>query len=356
MASSLPPSRLPHPAHALAMAEAALQRQNVLQDALGAKSGVPADAPAPAPFPAVPDAPARPATAHVPPPPAPPPGADRVSLSAQARAGLPLASHPAAQPAAPPGTASGGALALASSLAPQPTGPGGGAPAPGAQALPAQWPAGGVGAQQEQLLQGLVRQIALPAGTPAQLVAAQPWSPAMAQLFEGGRPAPLPALHTWAVGQGVVHTPQGPRGFAFTLQVPMAAMQGAQAPPALPRGLAVAFSGPMQALASGLFALVLQPAGGGTRTSALLTLDFSPLPAPQAAVYGREQLQPRADPWLQMAALQASGQGRDRVREDDGEGAPECATPGCPYEGRARCAQPFCLALRVRTLAGAPPA
>ena len=65
-----------------------------------------------------------------------------------------------------------------------------------------------------------------------------------------------------------------------------------------------------------------------------------------AVVYGRDPLQARTDPWLALAALQASGQ--SRVQEHDRAAEPPCSAPGCPYEGRAPCVQPFCLALRVQ--------
>ena len=97
---------------------------------------------------------------------------------------------------------------------------------------------------------------------------------------------------------------------------------------------------------SGTWALVLQPATpAAARASALLTLDFQPLAQP--ALYGRELLQARSDPWLLMAALQASGQlpkDEELVREHE---AQLCQSHGCPYAGRAPCEQPFCLALRT---------
>jgi hypothetical protein len=110
--------------------------------------------------------------------------------------------------------------------------------------------------------------------------------------------------------------------------------------------LAALFAGKPQALQSGTWALVLQSAEpAAARTSALLALEFAPLVQPP--VYGRELLHARQDPWLQMAVMQASGQvpkDEDATRERE---AGLCQTPGCPYAGRASCAQPFCLALRV---------
>ncbi len=183
----------------------------------------------------------------------------------------------------------------------------------------------------------------------------------------------LPPMQTWLVQQGVVQAPDGERGFALTLQVPQAwaQLQAMPVPLAMPAGqppaanalpqLQLPLATPAQQLESGALALVLQNAGPGgerLRTSALLWLDFQPLPvaaqgAPSAAALASllpgsplaqqlGTLQPRNDPWLQMAALQASGQ---RPREDqriDERRAGLCDEPGCPYHGKASCAQPFC--------------
>lgn len=185
----------------------------------------------------------------------------------------------------------------------------------------------------------------------------------------------LPPLQNWLVQQGVLQTPQGERGFALTLQVPQpwAQLQAqAQAmtastsltPPSAPGAVSSALhlAAPAQPLESGTLALVLQgqgPKGEVLRTSALLWLDFQPLPpsAPaqglqatlagalasaQVAQQAQLALQPRNDPWLQLAALQASGQ---QPRDD--QRLPErrtglCTQLGCPYRGKASCAQPFC--------------
>lgn len=183
----------------------------------------------------------------------------------------------------------------------------------------------------------------------------------------------LPPMQTWLVQQGVVQAPDGERGFALTLQVPQAwaQLQAMPVPLATPAGqppaahalpqLQLPLATPAQQLESGALALVLQNAGPGgerLRTSALLWLDFQPLPvaaqgAPSAAALASllpgsplaqqlGTLQPRNDPWLQMAALQASGQ---RPREDqriDERRTGLCDEPGCPYHGKASCAQPFC--------------
>ena len=66
--------------------------------------------------------------------------------------------------------------------------------------------------------------------------------------------------------------------------------------------------------------------------------------------------QARNDPWLQMLALQASGYGREEEEADQRRRARgHCDTPGCPYAGRARCEQPFCLAMRVVPVQAVPP-
>ena len=157
---------------------------------------------------------------------------------------------------------------------------------------------------------------------------------------------------------------QGERAFTATLRVPAAWLQAqpaapAAAPPGSASALQAAFAGRPQALAGGLFALVLQPtalagdAHGGAsvagHTSALLALELAPWAGAAASlVYGREQLQARHDPWLQMLALQASGYGRDEEEAEQRRRARgHCDTPGCPYAGRAPCEQPFCHALWV---------
>src|SRR5690606_5307181 len=121
--------------------------------------------------------------------------------------------------------------------------------------------------------------------------------------------------------------------------------------------LQLLFAAPAQQLQSGALALVLQgaaPGGEKMRTSALLWLDFQPLPAAQSnalagllpsaqmAQQALATLQAKNDPWLQMAALQASGQQpRDDQRiEERRTGL--CQELGCPYRGKASCAQPFC--------------
>ncbi|MFC7206792.1 hypothetical protein ACFQOZ_08335 [Comamonas endophytica] len=95
------------------------------------------------------------------------------------------------------------------------------------------------------------------------------------------------------------------------------------------------------------------------RTSALLWLDFQPppaaagapsaaaalaglLPSAQMAQQALATLQPRSDPWLQMAVLQASGQQpRDEQRIEERR-IGLCQELDCPYRAKASCVQPFC--------------
>jgi len=206
---------------------------------------------------------------------------------------------------------------------------------------------------QARTLAALVQQLTAPA-QPQRVVAVQPWPAALVPVVdagmagEGGLPG-LPPLQTWLVRQGVVQTPEGERAFSLTLRVPVPWLQSQAQPAAAPAPappLTALFAGKPQALQSGTWALVLQSAEpAAARTSALLVLEFPPLA--QVAVYGRDMLQARQDPWLQMAVLQASGhlpKDEDGIRDRE---AGLCQTPGCPYAGRASCAQPFCLALRA---------
>ena len=217
---------------------------------------------------------------------------------------------------------------------------------------------------------------AAPAGSAVALEEGAAGMPAPAASTSGAAPR-LPPLLTWLVQQGVVQAPDGERGFALTLQVPQAwaQSQAMALPTAVPPGpallpapagglaqLQLPFPAPAQQLESGALALVLQgagPAGERMRTSALLWLDFQPLPvtaqgAPSAAALasllpsaqmaqqGLATLQARNDPWLQMAALQASGQQpRDDQRIEE-RTAQLCSEMACPYRARASCVQPFC--------------
>lgn len=283
-------------------------------------------------------------------------------------------------------------------------------------ALAPQWPTSGVPMALREMLATLIAQATAGLPQPQQLVAVQPWPqawlnsvlpasvPAHAGAAALASAAPtaaatagiaagttaaaspvaprLPPMLTWLVQQGVVQAPDGERGFALTLQVPQAwaQMQAMAAPPAgtAPAGAALLpgagaaqlklpFAAPAQQLESGALALVLQgpgPGGERLRTSALLWLDFQPLPAAaqgaqsaqsaaaalaagllpstQAAQQAMVALQARNDPWLQMAALQASGQlpREDQRLQERRTGL--CTELGCPYRAKASCAQPFC--------------
>lgn len=412
----LPQSPLPRPA-ALVLAEAALQRQNSLLGATGATPS-PGAAAGPAPGgdpPAVPLASPPPlqdrlslspearqrlaaeVTAQALPGAAPPAGtAPKPVVPTGAPPGVPLpnplpnpvpslaadTAPPSLLPVAPgtalpmPTSSAAAAppLPVATALATTPLASPVAAPAP---ALPAM----GVRPVVQQLVQSLLQQLA-PPQLPLQAVRIQPWTPALVQWLEaasapapsasaasaqGAAPLPLdeglPPLQTWLVHQGVVQTPDGPRGFALTLRLPLAWVEAQ--PPATPATPAPTAATPMamagspvaaplvfadraQALPSIPLALVLQNAaseGPAARTSALLVLEFQPLA--QASVYGRELATPRLDPWVQMALLQASGQ--LAVEEEQARRRAEalCDTPGCPYLGRATCVQPFCSAMRA---------
>ena len=310
------PVRSPLPPVAQFLAEAALQRQSAL---LGVGKPVAVSALVPSLVP--PAAPlAGPATGpSALPVPLP---ADKASISTQARERLGAGFDPRG-----PATA--------------------GAPAGAAVVAAAAWPTTGLPAPLLRMVGALVAQLTAGA-QPQRVVAAQPWPMGLAQALESGA-VDGPPLQTWLVRQGSVQTPEGPRGFALTLRVPVpwlasqtpaAAVSAALQPP-----LQVPFAGSAQSLQSGVLALVLQGTDApAARTSALLVLDFQPqLPA---TVYGRDMLQLRLDPWTQMAVLQASGQvPREEERARQGASA-LCATVGCPYAARAECAQPFCLAQR----------
>ena len=367
MALPIDPSRSALPPVAQFLAEAALQRQAAL---LGPDRPQPVAAPAP--FSGA-DPSAPPPSVSSPSPPAGPlpAPADKASISPQARAQLAAGFDPRGggaqtgvvgaqgggvglRPPAPP-VLPGGAQA-----APPSSGP---ATTAGVSSLGgAVWPASGLSAPLLRMVSALVAQITQQAGAPQRVVAAQPWPIGMAQALESGAlDADQPPLQTWLVRQGVVLTPEGPRGMALTLRAPVPWLAGQTQPApgaagamasvnASPAGaLQVPFAGGGQALQSGVMALVLQGMDAAApRTSALLVLDLQPQLA--AAVYGREMLQQattgRLDPWTQMAVLQASGQvPREDERARNGASG-LCETVGCPYAARAACEQPFCLALR----------
>lgn len=366
MTFPIDPSRTALPPVAQFLAEAALQRQTAL---LGLDKPKPA---APAPLPAADPSAPPPSVASPSPPGGPlPTPADQASISPQAREQLAAGFDPrraggadrrlqgargegAAQAASP------GASALPRGATP---GTFGHVAASAASATSgAAWPASGLSTPLLRMVSALVAEVTAQAGVPQRVVAAQPWPMGMAQALESGAlDAEQPPLQTWLVRQGVVATPEGPRGLALTLRAPVPWL-AAQASPAaasvsaaqtgagasVAGALQVPFAGGGQALQSGVMALVLQGMDAAApRTSALLVLDLQPQLA--TTVYGRDMLQQttgRLDPWTQMAVLQASGQvPREDERARNGASG-LCETVGCPYAARAECAQPFCLALR----------
>lgn len=375
MTLPIDPSRTALPPVAQFLAEAALQRQTALLGLDKPKPAVPA-APSPLPI-ADPSAPPPSVTSPSPPGGPLPIPADQASISPQAREQLAAGFDPRRAGGAAgnwPGTRGEGAAraapAGASALLPRgaPTAAPANASASAASATGGTaWPASDLSAPLLRMVSALVAQVTAQAGVPQRVVAAQPWPIGMARALESGAlDADQPPLQTWLVRQGVVATPEGPRGLALTLRAPVPWL-AAQASPAaagavtVPAGaslgagataasgaLQVPFAGGGQALQSGVMALVLQGMDAAApRTSALLVLDLQPQLA--ATVYGRDMLQQatgRLDPWTQMAVLQASGQ-VPREEEKARNGASGlCETVGCPYAARAECVQPFCLAMR----------
>ncbi len=374
MTLPIDPSRTALPPVAQFLAEAALQRQTALLGLDKPKPAVPA---APSPLPtADPSAPPPSVTSPSPPGGPLPTPADQASISPQAREQLAAGFDPrraggaegrlqgargeGAARASPPGAS---ALPRGATMAAQANAATSAASATSGTA----WPASGLSAPLLRMVSALVAQVTAQAGVPQRVVAAQPWPIGMAQALESGAlDADQPPLQTWLVRQGVVSTPEGPRGLALTLRAPVpwlaaqaspaaAGAAAAQVSASLGAGataaggaLQVPFAGGGQALQSGVMALVLQGMDAAApRTSALLVLDLQPQLA--ATVYGRDMLQQatgRLDPWTQMAVLQASGQvPREDARARNGDSG-LCETVGCPYAARAECAQPFCLALR----------
>lgn len=248
-----------------------------------------------------------------------------------------------------------------------------------AAASTAQWPTRGVGKPLQHLAQALLQQATAPA-VALRVLAAQHWPATLIRVVdpESATDAEhgLEPLHPWIEGQGVVQTPDGPRGVSISLRVSLAWLRAlAQAETAksgegwvaaarttlaptasntVPRPLQAAFLGPAASLQSGTLALALEsPALPGVRTSALLLLEFQPLLRSAAgtqaqALYGHP-IAPhlRQDPWLQMTSLQVSGHVRHEEEEAIHANAALCDTPGCPYQGETACVQPFCMVLRT---------
>ena len=367
MTLPIDPSRTALPPVAQFLAEAALQRQTAL---LGLDKPKPAAPTAAAPLhTADPSAPPPSVTSPSPPGGSLPTPADEASISPQAREQLAAGFDPRRAGGADgnwPGTRGEGAgraaSAGASALLPRgaPTAASANAAASAASATGGTaWPASGLSAPLLRMVSALVAQVTAQAGVPQRVVAAQPWPMGMAQALESGAlDADQPPLQTWLVRQGVVATPEGPRGLALTLRAPVPWLAGQQtqtagmaagAQASAAGALQVPFAGGGQVLQTGVIAMVLQGMDAAApRTSALLVLDLQPQLA--ATVYGREMLQQattgRLDPWTQMAVLQASGQvPREDERARNGASG-LCDTVGCPYAARAACVQPFCLAMR----------
>ena len=350
------PTRSTLPPVAQFLAEVALQRQTGL---LGLDK-TPGAAPAPLPL-TDPSAPPPSATSPSPPGGPLPAPADKASISAQAREQLGAGFEPSRGALGASGAQGGGpgARLSGSAAAPLPlpstlTGTGAARAQAAATVAGATWPAGGLSAPLLRMVSALIAQLTQPpqGAAPQRVLAAQPWPLDLAHALESGAvEGDTPLLQTWLVRQGSVQAADGARGFALTLRAPVAWLAGqAPAPAAPPAGAApllVPFGGSAAALQSGVLALVLQGAeASAARTSALLVLDFQPqLPA---AVYGRDMLQARLDPWTQMAVLQNSGQvptDEERARHHARGGQTLCDTLGCPYLARAACVQPFCLAM-----------
>lgn len=364
MTLPIDPSRTALPPVAQFLAEAALQRQTAL---LGLDKPKPSAPAAPAPLPPTDPSASPPSVSSPSPPGGPLPApADKASISPQAREQLAAGFDPRRAGAA---DSSLRGAAGQGSLRPALPGLSSGplvAAGPASAATPAAssgvggiaWPTSGLSAPLLRMVSALVAQVTTQAGVPQRVVAAQPWPMGLAQALESGAlDADQPPLQTWLVRQGVVATPEGPRGLALTLRAPVPWL-AAQAPPApgaaaapmmqVTGGLQVPFAGGGQALQSGVMALVLQGMDAAApRTSALLVLDLQPQLA--ATVYGRDMVQQatgRLDPWTQMAVLQASGHVPSEEERARNGASGLCETVGCPYAARAACVQPFCLAMR----------
>lgn len=239
MTLPIDPSRTALPPVAQFLAEAALQRQTAL---LGLDKPKPALPAAPSPLPtADPSAPPPSVTSPSPPGGPLPTPADQASISPQAREQLAAGFDPrraggadgrlqgargeGAARASPPG-----ASALPRGATP---GTSGNVAASAASATSGTaWPASGLSAPLLRMVSALVAQVTAQAGVPQRVVAAQPWPIGMAQALESGAlDADQPPLQTWLVRQGVVSTPEGPRGLALTLRAPVPWL-AAQASPA----------------------------------------------------------------------------------------------------------------------------
>ena len=264
MALPIDPSRSTLPPVAQFLAEAASQRQASL---LGLNTK-PVAAPAPLPG-ADPSAPPPSVSSPSPPAGPLPTPADKASISPQAREQLVAGFDPRGASAANgslQGARGDGALRAAPPALPSGAPAAGGSTAASAAASGvggAAWPTSGLGAPLLRLVSALVAQVTAQAGVPQRVVAAQPWPIGMAQALESGAlDADQRPLQTWLVRQGVVLTPEGPRGMALTLRAPVPWLAAQQVPAAgmhasTAGALQVPFAGGGQALQSGVMALVL---------------------------------------------------------------------------------------------------
>lgn len=337
---SLDPTQPPSLNVALTLAQAALQRQTQLLQALDNPSTGHAAAPADKPMSTEAGNTPNPGTAS-----------SSVQLSDPARAQLAQAAT--ALPSWP--------TAASSKSAPA--------------GLPA-WPVTAPDEATQTLIETLL-QAAPPKGfAPASVRSMQPWPPALVQhLLNANTEQPTAATpssgwQTWPFPASVLQTAVGRQTLQATLVLPGAVSLASNAPtdnveqstmsaaetaarpglghigaaqPSAPRLLLM----PQQTspLTSAWYALLLET-DAGEQQSALLALEFG---APQTAtLYGRDLFTPRTDPWLQQAVLLASGH-VPRVARQTGEKNTTCQTADCPYQGRAACPQPFCPdALRIR--------
>lgn len=237
-----------------------------------------------------------------------------------------------------------------------------------AAGLPA-WPVTAPDEATQTLIVALL-QAAPPKGfAPASVRSMQPWPPALVQhLLNASTEQPTAATpnsgwQTWPFPASVLQTAVGRQTLQATLVLPDAVSSAPNAPTdsaeqsPMPAADAAALPGPghistaqqtaprlllmpqqTSPLTSAWYALLLET-DAGEHQSALLALEFGTLQT--ATLYGRDLFTPRTDPWLQQAVLLASGHVPRVARQTGGTNA-TCQTADCPYQGRAACPQPFC--------------
>jgi hypothetical protein len=121
---------------------------------------------------------------------------------------------------------------------------------------------------------------------PQRVVAAQAWPLALAHALESGEAdATQPPLQTWLVRQGTVQTPDGPRGLAVTLRVPVPWLAAQAAHVAttglVPQGaLQVPYTGTAQGLQSAVRHWCCRIRASSRAHQRLAVLDFQPPLAP----------------------------------------------------------------------------